>query len=91
MRNRSTLPLIALSMCLAGTATGQDSSGQDSSGRDSAGAGQDYASSAQEIQPLLIGAQVPDVQLKTIDGDPVSIKDAMGDKPAVVIFYRGGW
>ncbi len=49
------------------------------------------ADSAQEIKPLLIGASVPDVTLKTEEGKPLKLKKTVTDKPAVVIFYRGGW
>jgi peroxiredoxin len=49
------------------------------------------ASSAEEICPLLTGAPVPSVTLTTIDGEPFTLNSAVIKKPAVLIFYRGGW
>jgi hypothetical protein len=47
--------------------------------------------SAQEIQPLLLGTEVPSVEVLSIDGAELNLRKAIGKKPAVVIFYRGGW
>lgn len=44
-----------------------------------------------EICPLLIGAKVPDLTLKKVDGSPFNLSDAISRKRAVLIFYRGGW
>jgi hypothetical protein len=47
--------------------------------------------SPEQIDPLLIGSSVPDVTLRDTGGEPISLSEARGDKPAVVVFYRGGW
>ncbi len=47
--------------------------------------------SAQDIKPLLIGASVPDVTLRTAKGESFNLKAAAAKKPTVLIFYRGGW
>ena len=47
--------------------------------------------SAQEVRPLLIGASVPDVGLETVAGETVKLQEQLGEKPAILIFYRGGW
>jgi len=44
-----------------------------------------------DVQPLLVGSAVPAVELRGVDGEPTDLKAAMDGKPAVVIFYRGGW
>lgn len=49
------------------------------------------AASPAEIRPLLVGAAAPDSPLRGMDGKPVTLKTALGGKPGVVIFYRGGW
>ena len=54
-------------------------------------AGQTVASSPSAVQPLLIGAAAPDADLRDMAGTPVKLKAALGGKPGVVIFYRGGW
>lgn len=47
--------------------------------------------SPSEIRPLLIGAPVPEVTLQTVDGNPFDLAAAVSERPAVLIFYRGGW
>ena len=47
--------------------------------------------SAQDVTPLLNGAVVPNVKVKTAEGDPVSLQGLFMQKPTVVVFYRGGW
>lgn len=49
------------------------------------------AESAEDIQPLLVGASVPDVTVHDLDGKPVSLRAELTRKPTAVIFYRGGW
>ena len=49
-----------------------------------------YASPA-EVHPLLLGSEVPSVEVLTLDGAAVDLKAAVGDTRTVVIFYRGGW
>lgn len=43
------------------------------------------------VQPLLIGAQVPKLTLRAADGTDFDLNDAIGKKPTILIFYRGGW
>lgn len=52
---------------------------------------QDAAPSADQVTPLLIGSRIPDVTLKTIDGEDIRLRDAVSEQPAILIFYRGGW
>ncbi len=51
----------------------------------------DWPASSDGVRPLLLGAALPEAQLRTVDGQTVSLKDALGGKPAVLVFYRGGW
>lgn len=47
---------------------------------------------AEDVRPLLIGTQVPfDAQLLTAEGAPTTLRDAMDNRPAVLVFFRGGW
>jgi len=46
---------------------------------------------AQQVRPLLIGAEVPDVTLATGDGQAFDLQAAVAKQPTVIIFYRGGW
>ncbi len=54
-------------------------------------AADDVASSATEIRPLLIGTIVPELTLKAANGNAFDLNGALSQKPAVLIFYRGGW
>ena len=51
----------------------------------------DVADSASEICPILPGATVPDVNFRTLDGKSFRLKQAVSEKPTLLIFYRGGW
>lgn len=46
---------------------------------------------ADEVKPLEAGAMLPDVRVRTVAGEAFALKDAVAEKPAVLIFYRGGW
>ena len=46
---------------------------------------------AADVQPILIGAQIPDVTIKTAEGSDVQLREVVAQKPTVLIFYRGGW
>jgi peroxiredoxin len=46
---------------------------------------------AEDISPLLIGEKIPDVALKATDGSNQQLHNIFGQKPTVLLFYRGGW
>ena len=52
---------------------------------------QRVARSAEEICPILIGANMPELTLRTVDGKLFNLNEAIRNKPTVLIFYRGGW
>ncbi|XWN37297.1 MAG: peroxiredoxin-like family protein [Balneola sp.] len=52
---------------------------------------QDYAMSAEEVNPVLISSTIPDVSVKTTDGKDVRLHDLVKEKPTIFVFYRGGW
>ena len=47
--------------------------------------------SANEICPLNVGSTVPSISLRTAKSKAFDLNAALGKKPSVVIFYRGGW
>jgi peroxiredoxin len=51
----------------------------------------ELASAPDAITPILLGARVPEASLADLDGKPTSLAAAIDGKPAVVVFYRGGW
>ncbi len=51
----------------------------------------DVAASAEETQPLAVGAAAPDVLLRNASGTEIRLHDLVKDQPAVLVFYRGGW
>lgn len=48
-------------------------------------------SKAEDVSPLLIGEQFPDISLVSPDGVEHNISELAGDQPAVILVYRGGW
>lgn len=44
-----------------------------------------------DIAPMVVGEVVPDVTITNTAGNNVSLKSLMGDKPTIVVFYRGVW
>ena len=46
---------------------------------------------AEDVKPLKTSMKAPDVQLKTIAGEAISLHDILAQAPSVLIFYRGGW
>ena len=46
---------------------------------------------AEDISPLLIGETLPKASLQDLNGNMVSLKDIIAEKPTVLVFYRGGW
>jgi peroxiredoxin len=49
------------------------------------------AGSAEEVCPIKVGATVPKVVLRSVDGVVVNLAEEISKKPTVLIFYRGGW
>lgn len=46
---------------------------------------------AEDISPLLIGETIPDVDLKAADESIHKFSSIVGEKPTVLLVYRGGW
>jgi len=51
----------------------------------------EIAASPGQVQPVLIGHSVADAALRDEQGEPASLAGALGGKPTVIVFYRGGW
>src|SRR5690606_31253711 len=49
------------------------------------------ADSPENVTPLLNGQQIPDITLKTAQGEAVNLRELVASKPTVILFYRGGW
>ena len=39
----------------------------------------------------MVGASIPAAQLQTAEGESFDLGSAIAAKPAVLVFYRGGW
>ncbi len=48
-------------------------------------------STADAVEPLAVGAQVPRAPVKTVTGAPADLMKVVGDDGALLVFYRGGW
>jgi peroxiredoxin len=44
-----------------------------------------------KVTPILINTTIPDVLVKTIDGNDISLHEVVKEKPTIFVFYRGGW
>jgi peroxiredoxin len=50
-----------------------------------------FAANATDVKPLMVGQEVPDKMLTDGNGDAKSLYSVIGDKPTVILFYRGDW
>jgi peroxiredoxin len=46
---------------------------------------------AADVEPLAVGAALPDVDVKSSNGQAVPLKSLLSEEKLVLIFYRGGW
>ena len=46
---------------------------------------------AEDIRPLMINVKVPPLSLLSAEGNTIDLNDIIAKKPAILIFYRGGW
>ncbi|MCG8373285.1 MAG: AhpC/TSA family protein [Balneolales bacterium] len=44
-----------------------------------------------DVSPLLINETIPDVEVRTIENEAISLHDVVKTKPTMFVFYRGGW
>jgi len=51
----------------------------------------DLAAAPEQIRPILLGSAMPDVPLRTLAGKPTTLRAQVAGKPAILVFYRGGW
>lgn len=49
------------------------------------------AESANDICPIKIGSEIPDVVLYTLEGKEVNLPELVKEQKSILIFYRGGW
>lgn len=47
--------------------------------------------SPRNICPLLNGMRIPEASLTSAEGMPFNLNDAIKTRPALLVFYRGGW
>lgn len=44
-----------------------------------------------KVTPILINTTIPDVTVKTVAGEDISLHEVVKEKPTIFVFYRGGW
>lgn len=49
------------------------------------------ANSAEEVCPIKIGSEIPDVIVHALEGNEISIRKIIDGRKSIIIFYRGGW
>jgi hypothetical protein len=47
--------------------------------------------SPENVCPKLNGMKIPELALKNTDGADIDLTPAIRTKPALLVFYRGGW
>jgi hypothetical protein len=47
--------------------------------------------SPREVCPLLNGMSIPQASLVSAAGEPFDLNAAIKSRPALLVFYRGGW
>jgi len=57
----------------------------------SAGFAQDVPTDPYEVAPLLINETIPDISVRTINDEAISLHEVVKEKPTMFVFYRGGW
>ncbi|MDR0796194.1 MAG: redoxin domain-containing protein [Tannerella sp.] len=55
------------------------------------GANAQFTAIATDVKPLMIGQDVPDKMLVDGTGASKSLHSVIGDKPTIIMFYRGDW
>ena len=50
-----------------------------------------WAATAADVKPLMVGQAVPDVVLVDGNNNSKSLHSVIGDKPTLIMFYRGDW
>jgi peroxiredoxin len=51
----------------------------------------ELAPAADQVRPILNGSKLPEVTLRTVDGESTTLAAQVAGKPAILVFYRGGW
>ena len=51
----------------------------------------EFAASPEQVRPVLLASQMPDVAMTTLAGKPTTLKAIAAGKPVILVFYRGGW
>ncbi len=51
----------------------------------------EIAESAEEIVPLAVGIPIPPAKVQDLKGKESGLREILAGRPALLIFYRGGW
>ena len=49
------------------------------------------AGSPDDVRPLMVGAEIPELTLTTGEGEAFDLNAAIAADPTILLFYRGGW
>lgn len=49
------------------------------------------ASSPESVTPLQIGAEVPEVSVRNLEGEQSPLSTVLKGQASLLVFYRGGW
>jgi hypothetical protein len=46
---------------------------------------------AESVEPRAVGSMIPNATVRSVDGEVVDLAKKIGDRGALLVFYRGGW
>ncbi len=46
---------------------------------------------AESVRPLAVGSRIPNPTVRNLAGERVDLEKRIGDRGALLVFYRGGW
>jgi peroxiredoxin len=49
------------------------------------------AAAPELVCPLLNGMKIPEVSVRAADGSIFELTKSVRERPAILVFYRGGW
>lgn len=55
------------------------------------GASGAVAPSPEAVDPIPVGARIPDAEVRSVGDEPVRLHALTGDGVVALVFYRGGW
>ncbi len=83
--------LSAITICCLGAVASVNAQQSGTAGQEMTPMHYDAPQKPEDISPLLYGEKIPAVMLPDATGKEFDLNRSIAEKPAILIFYRGGW